>query len=123
MIGEMIMNRLIAAAALMGAALLGFANPARAQQILDPADLAAYVLEADPGPFLQSAPGLLGEPTLLFEVGTGVGVPLLLDTVPLLDVLVSNPLQLPGFLLGGGTILSPAVSAMPPIPLISAPLR
>jgi hypothetical protein len=51
----------------------------------------------------------------------GLGGPLKGQLVPVLDVLVENPLSIGDYFIGGGTILSQEL-ALPAIPLVNAPL-
>ena len=88
--------------------------------------LTAYPLATDPVGTLSSL-GALGssvvlEPQTLFSLGFGTGLPLVQDLVPIVGVLTTAPQTLPDFLLGGGTIVSPTLSAIPAIPLLTAPL-
>lgn len=101
----------------------GTADTARAQAIVDPADVVAYVAGADPASLANLAPLLPAAPGALIDVGGSVGVPLVFNLLPVVDVLANNPGGLPGLLLGGGPLVSPAISGLPPIPLINTPRR
>ncbi len=73
------------------------------------------------GVFLQA-----GQDILLSDQGPaatvlGLGGPLKGQLVPVLDVLVENPLSLGDYFMGGGTIISQEL-ALPPIPIVNAPL-
>ncbi|MEX1667420.1 hypothetical protein AB4876_00775 [Zhongshania guokunii] len=59
----------------------------------------------------------------LGPVGTviGLGGPLKGQLIPVLDVLMENPLGLGDYLLAGGTLISTEL-ALPPIPIVNAPL-
>jgi hypothetical protein len=65
---------------------------------------------------------LLGNPETLINIGTGTGLPLVMEVVPILGVLSSDPAGLPDFLLGGGTILTPSLGGALPIPFVVVPL-
>lgn len=74
---------------------------------------------------LSAVPALvldLADPAILGELLGGSGIPLLPGFVPILGVLTQEPESLPTFLLEGGSLLSPNITALPPIPLVSAPL-
>lgn len=65
---------------------------------------------------------LLGNPETLINIGTGTGLPLVMEVVPILGVLSSDPAGLPDFLPGGGTILTPSLGGALPIPFVVVPL-
>ncbi|GAB3383179.1 hypothetical protein NCG89_13245 [Spongiibacter taiwanensis] len=52
----------------------------------------------------------------------GLGGPLKGQLVPAFDVLVNTPAELPDYFLNGGTLISPELVIVPPVPLLSAPL-
>lgn len=73
------------------------------------------------GVFIQ-----VGQDVLLSDQGPvstvlGVGGPLKGQLIPVLDVLVENPLILGDYFMEGGTIISKEL-ALPAIPLVNAPL-
>ena len=65
---------------------------------------------------------LLGNPQTLINIGTGTGLPLVMDLVPILGVLSSDPAGLPGFLVDGGTLITPSLGGALPIPFVVVPL-
>ena len=63
---------------------------------------------------------VLVDPEPLVGIATGTGLPLVQGVVPVLDVLMSNPLELPTFFFEeGGSILAPSLSGVPPLPLLN----
>lgn len=65
---------------------------------------------------------VLGNPTVLFSVVQGTGLPLAQDIVPVLGALTTDPASLPSFILGEGSLLTPTLSVLPSIPLVTMPL-
>ena len=57
-------------------------------------------------------------------VGTvlGLGGPLKGQLVPVLDVLIENPLSTVDYFLDGGTIISQGLTVIPAVPLLNSPL-
>lgn len=75
------------------------------------------------GGLLTLGTGVLGDPAILTSIIRGTGIPLVQELVPVVGVLTDEPLSLPGYLLGGGgSVLTPSLSALLPIPLLVAPL-
>jgi hypothetical protein len=52
----------------------------------------------------------------------GLGGPLKGQLVPILDVLIENPLSTVDYFLGGGTIISQGLTVIPAVPLLNSPL-
>ncbi|QQD18188.1 hypothetical protein I6N98_17905 [Spongiibacter nanhainus] len=66
--------------------------------------------------------GALLNPQTLFELGSGIGLPLVQNLLPPVQVLTTNPAELATFLTDGGSLLTSTIVLLPEIPLISAPL-
>ena len=62
------------------------------------------------------------DPQTLFELGSGIGLPLVQNLLPPLQVLTTDPAELATFLTDGGSLLTSTIVLLPEIPLISAPL-
>ncbi len=81
-----------------------------------------------PGPGLATftaVPALvldLLDPAVVTSLVLEGGIPLLPGFVPVLDVLLTAPLSLPSYLLDGGILVSPSLTLVPELPLLSAPL-
>ena len=52
----------------------------------------------------------------------GLGGPLKGQLVPILDVLIENPLSTVDYFMGGGTVISPGLTVIPAVPLLNSPL-
>lgn len=82
-------------------------------------------LPTDLAPTLSAVPALAGDflqPAVLTGLLSESGIPLLPGFVPVLGFITTDPLYLPFFILDGGSLLSSALTLLPEIPLISAPL-
>lgn len=66
--------------------------------------------------------GALLEPQTLFELGSGIGLPLVQNLLPPVQLLTTDPAKLATFLSDGGSLLTSTIVLLPEIPLISAPL-
>ncbi|CAA0110554.1 Uncharacterised protein [Zhongshania aliphaticivorans] len=85
----------------------------------------ASALPGDPLATVSAVPALLGgvlDPAVVTGFLSSEGIPILPGFVPVLAVLVDDPISLPFYILDGGSLLSPTLSLLPEIPLISAPL-
>ncbi|GAB3368865.1 hypothetical protein NCG89_08005 [Spongiibacter taiwanensis] len=56
-------------------------------------------------------------------VPTSLDISLAQGFVPVLEVLFTRPANLPNYLLGGGTLVSPGLAYVPAAPILSAPLK
>lgn len=82
-------------------------------------------LPTDLSPTISALPALAGDllqPAVLTGLLSESGIPLLPGFVPVLGFVTTDPLYLPFFILDGGSLLSSALTLLPEIPLISAPL-
>lgn len=80
----------------------------------------------EPTTFMAKLPetggALLSDPMNLLTTVQAIGVPTLHEFIPIAAVLMDDPTGLANYLTAGGVILSPAVTALPEIPLLSTPL-
>lgn len=66
--------------------------------------------------------GALLNPQTLFELGSGIGLPLVQNLLPPVQILTTDPAKLATFLTDGGSLITSTIVLLPEIPLISAPL-
>lgn len=85
---------------------------------------AAALLPLDAGGMASALEltGALLDPQTLLELGGGIGLPLVQNLLPPLQVLTTDPAALADFFADGGSLLTPTIVLLPEIPLVSAPL-
>lgn len=102
------------------AGILHFEAPPVAQDLLagNFAALPVAGLAVDPA----AVSNLFLSPQNTLDTVSGLALSLGGYTVPVLDVLLHEPAELPFYFLTGGAIFGDAVSALPQIPLVTVPL-
>lgn len=102
------------------AGILYFEAPPMAQDLLagNFAALPVASLAVDPA----AVSSLFLSPQNTLDTVSGLALSLGGYTVPVLDVLLHEPAELPFYFLTGGAIFGDAVSALPQIPIVTVPL-
>lgn len=109
--------------AVLAGLTIGSAGSAQAQEGFNLGASQTVLQGVDPALLLQTGTALLSDPARLGDTGLNILEPVAIYTLPVTGVLFTNPAGLAGFVLGGGTLVTPSIPLLPAIPLISAPLR
>ena len=74
------------------------------------------------GAFFNAGSDILLSGRNPLDIVISLGGPLKGQLVPILDVLMNDPLSTGDFILGGGTIISEGLTIIPAVPLLNSPL-
>lgn len=77
---------------------------------------------ASGGAFFNAGSDILLSGRNPVDIVLSLGGPLKVQLVPILGVLMNDPLSTGDFILGGGTIISEGLTIIPSIPLLNSPL-